>query len=266
MSERTLRDAALRIVTSSDLADKLRPPARDLTDDARDVDAVPIAPTRPPHLAIRPAHEARVPPLAGLADPAQRARIVHAHANHELQAAELFAWALLAYPDAPAEFRRGLASILADEQRHAALYVEQLAPHDMVFGDLPVSGYFWNKVTTLTTPARFVCAMCLTFEAANLDHAEAGAEAARERHDDGLARALALVHRDEVRHVAFGWRWLEVFKRDDETMWDAYVARTQWPLRPALARGERFDADARRRAGFDEAFIARVEAADRAAR
>lgn len=263
MTERTLRDAAWRIVTSPDLDDKLRAPARDLPDGERDVDAVPIAPARAPSLTIRPAHAARVPPLAGLADPSQRVRIVHALANHELQAAELFAWALLAFPDAPDDFRRGLLSILVDEQRHARLYVEQLAPHGVAFGDLPVSGYFWNKLAALSSPARFVSAMCLTFEAANLDHADAAARAARARGDDGLAAALDVVHRDEVRHVAFGWRWLSLFKRDDETMWDAWRAHTSWPLRPAAARGPSFDAAARRRAGFDEAFIERVASARR---
>ena len=64
-----------------------------------------------------------MPPIAGMRDPAQRARILHALANHELQAIELFAWALLAFPDAPLAFRRGLVAILADEQRHLALYM-----------------------------------------------------------------------------------------------------------------------------------------------
>jgi len=36
----------------------------------------------------------------------------HALANHELQAIELFAWAVLAFPDTPIAFRRGLIAIL----------------------------------------------------------------------------------------------------------------------------------------------------------
>ncbi len=266
MSEACLRDAALRIVASPVLVDKLRAPARDLPDDERVLDALPLAPARSESLAIRPAKQARVPPLAGLADPSQRARIVHALANHELQAIELFAWALLAYPDAPDDFRRGLVSTLVDEQRHFVLYQECLAEQGVSFGDLAVSGYFWNKVALLSSPAHFVCAMCLTFENANLDHAEATEQAAIERGDERLVSALRVVHRDEVRHVAFGWRMLDAFKGDDETMWDAYCARMRWPLRPELARGRHFDAEARRRAGFDEAFITQLAGATRARR
>jgi hypothetical protein len=47
------------------------------------------------------------------------------------------------------------------------------------FGQFPVSGYFWSKVDAITSPLRFVCAMSLTFENANLDHTVDYAAAAR---------------------------------------------------------------------------------------
>ena len=119
-----------------------------------------------------------MPPIAGMRDPAQRVRILHALANHELQAIELFAWALLAFPDAPLAFRRGLVAILADEQRHLALYTERLAALGTGFGDQPVTGHFWNKLDHLADPLAFVCAMGLTFENANLDFAGDYARAA----------------------------------------------------------------------------------------
>src|SRR5439155_7886224 len=125
------------------------------------------APGRPPELAIVPGRRTRVPPIAGMRDPAQRARILHALANHELQAVELFAWALLAFPDAPLAFRRGLVAILGDEQRHFRLYEARLTAHATRFGDHPVTAHFWNKLDHLTGPLEFVCAMGLTFEAAN---------------------------------------------------------------------------------------------------
>lgn len=253
------REYALGIVTSETLAHKLVPPPEDLALEDPGEPLRIAAPGRPANLAIASARSVKTPPVAGMRDPAQRARILHALANHELQAIELFAWALLAYPDAPLAFRRGLVAILADEQRHFALYADRLAAHGTAFGDYPVTGHFWNKLDHLTTPLEFVCAMGLTFENANLDFAGDYALAARACGDEATAAVLDRVHEDEIRHVHFGWVWLRRFAGDDDP-WQAYLAHVRFPLGPRRARGARFDREARQRAGFDEAFIAALEA------
>jgi uncharacterized ferritin-like protein (DUF455 family) len=255
------RSYALGIVTSETLAGKLVPPPEPL----ELADAGPAlrlaAPGRPATLAIVPGRHAKVPPLAGMRDPAQRARILHALANHELQAIELFAWALLAFPEAPPAFRRGLVAILADEQRHLALYCERLAAHGVAFGDLPVTGHFWNKLDHLETPLAFVCAMGLTFENANLDFAGEYAAAARACGDDATATVLERVHEDEIAHVHFGYVWLRRLSPEDDA-WRAYNANVKFPLGPRRARGATFDREARRRAGFDDGFIEALAATD----
>lgn len=248
-----VRDFARSILEADTLAGKLTLPPRDL-DDSRPGPALRMdAPVRPPELVI--ARRIKVPPPQGMADPAQRARIVHALANHELQAAELFAWALLAFPEAPAPFRRGLVAILADEQRHCRLYMECMEALGVRLGDLPVTGHFWNKIASIRTPLGFVCTMGLTFENANLDFAPQYAQGAAAAGDLALVRALARVHEDEVRHVRFAWNWLLKLKPPHLSPWDAYLATVQWPLGPARARGKHFDADSRRAAGFDAGFI-----------
>ena len=258
------RAYAERIVTATSLDGKLEPPP-ELGDAAFEYDAAPppprrlAAPGRPAELPIVPGRHTRVPPIQGMRDPQQRARILHALANHELQAIELFAWAVLAFPDTPIAFRRGLVAILADEQRHLRLYLERLAAHRVTFGDQPVTGHFWNKLEHLTGPCEFVCAMNLTFENANLDFAGDYARAAREVGDDATAVALDQVHEDEIRHVHFGWVWLRRLTGTDDA-WQAYLAHVKPPLGPARARGARFDREARRRAGFDDDFIAQLEA------
>lgn len=258
----TVRDYVEKIVTSRSLDGKLAPLPGRIDDTAFD-DTGPslriAAPGRPAELAIVPGRHARVPPLAGMRDRDQRGRILHALANHELQAIELFAWAVLAFPDTPAAFRRGLLAILADEQRHLALYRGRLAAHSIEFGDYPVTGHFWNKLGHLTGPCEFVCAMNLTFENANLDFAGDYAAAARAAGDGDTAAVLDQVHADEIRHVHFGWIWLRRLA-GDRNPWQAYLAHVRPPLGPARARGARFDRDARRRAGLDEAFIAALEA------
>jgi uncharacterized ferritin-like protein (DUF455 family) len=257
----TARVYAEAVIAATTLAGKLVPPpdGLELADPGRPV--LVSAPGRPAELAIVPGRAARVPPIAGMRDPAQRARILHALANHELQAIELFAWALLAFPDAPLAYRRGLVAILADEQRHLALYQERLAAHGVAFGDHPVTGHFWNKLDHLSSPVAFACAMGLTFEHANLDFAGDYARAARAAGDVATADVLDRVHADEIAHVHFGVTWLEKLAGvAGEALWPAYLAHVRPPLGPHRARGATLDREARRRAGLPESFIDELDA------
>jgi uncharacterized ferritin-like protein (DUF455 family) len=251
------RDYALGIVLGDTLAAKLVPPP-ELAIDDRDAPLRIPTPGRPAELAIASARRVRTPPIEGMRDPAQRARILHALANHELQAIELFAWALLAYPDAPAAFRRGLVAILAEEQLHFGLYADRLAALGVRFGDHPVTGHFWNKLEPLVGPLEFSCAMGLTFEHANLDFAGEYAIAARACGDVATAEVLDRVHADEIGHVHFAWVWMNRLAAGDP--WQIYNAHVAPPLGPHRARGARLDRDARKKAGISDAFIAELEA------
>jgi uncharacterized ferritin-like protein (DUF455 family) len=196
-------------------------------------------------------------------DPAQRRRILHGLANHELQAAELFAWALLAFPDTPPGFRRGLAHILQDEQRHTRMYIARLEDTGVCFGDLPVNFYFWKKTIHIHSPLDFICAMSLTFENANLDHTVDYEEAARRAGDPKTAAVIEQIHRDEIEHVRFGWTWLHRWKGEDESAWDVWRSHLTWPLRPLRARGSTFYRAGREAAGLDAEFIRRLEESER---
>jgi uncharacterized ferritin-like protein (DUF455 family) len=258
-----IRAYARRIVTAAELAAKLEPPAG-LSDDHPGEPLRISAPGRTPDIAIADPREikVKVPPVAGMRDRAQRARILHALANHELQAIELFAWALLAFPDTPASFRRGLLAILAEEQQHFGLYRERLRAHDMEFGDQPVTGHFWNQLDAMRTPLGFLCAMGLTFENANLDFAGDYREAAIGAGDLETAEALAVVHADEERHVRFAYRWVCRLAPAGSSPWQTYLDTIRFPLGPGRARGRRFDVESRRRAGLDDEFIAELERTD----
>lgn len=253
-----IRDFARRIVESPSLLVKLTPPQEELTDETPGPPLRPRWPRRPPELEIA-REPVRMPSVHGLGDPDQRLRILHSLANHELQAAELFAWALLAFPDTPPDFRRGLLKILQDEQRHTRMYIARLEAHGGRFGDHPVSGYFWSKVEDIHTPLDFICAMSLTFENANLDHTTESAAAARAGRDAKTAAVIDQIHCDEIEHVRFGWKWLQIFKGDDESSWEAYARSLHWPLRPEKARARRFHPEGRRTAGLDEDFIRRLK-------
>ncbi len=256
-----VRDFAENLLRAGTLEEKLRPAPAGILDEPGGEPSDPASLLRrPPGLEIREGRRARVPPASAWGDVAQRVRILHALANHELQAVELFAWALLAFPQAPPSLRRGWLRILGDEQRHCGLYAARLAAHGARFGDFPVSGHFWRKARDMTTPLRFVCAMGMTFENANLDFTHDHVEAARAAGDEESVRALLAVHEDEVRHVRFAWEWLLRLKPQGVSAWDAYVASVAPPHGPRRARGARFDRDARVAAGLDEDFIDRLAA------
>jgi len=254
-----IRDFAEIVLASEDLAVKLAPPAGALTDEVPGPVFRAAGPGRPPGLRKSEAVKVEVPSIEGMPDPAQRPRILHALANHELQAAELFAWALLAFPDAPPEFRRGLVKILQDEQRHTRMYIARLEDNGARFGDFPVNFYFWNKAAAIRSPVDFVCAMSLTFENANLDFTVDYGKAARRARDAKTAAVIEQVHRDEIEHVRFGWRWLQHWKGEDESAWEAWNRHLTWPLRPVRARGSSFHREGREAAGLDPDFIRRLE-------
>ena len=251
----TLQRYARELVLATTLEGKRRPPPANLTD-APDASGARIdAPGRPPNLVPKRGGDVRVPSTKGMPDPAQRARILHALANHELQAIELFAWAILTFPDTPTAFRRGCLAILVDEQRHLGLYMERMQALGLSFGDEAVSSHFWNKVPHFREPLDFVCTMGLTFENANLDFAQDLATSADRVGDAATGDVLRIVHEEEIRHVRFAWHWLLAWQPEGEAPWDTYRRHVAPPHGPARARGVHFDPASRVAAGLGPAFI-----------
>jgi len=211
------------------------------------------APGRPPELrVVRKAKKTR-----GLQGEEGRARALHSFWHHELQAAELMAWAILAFPETPLEFRAGLLRIARDEIRHMGIYAEQIERLGFRVGSFVVRDWFWERVPPVTTPAAFVAVMGLGLESANLEHATSFAARFREAGDEEGARAQEIVGREEIAHVRFGVTWFEAFEKklDFETWRRALPA----PLSPMLMRGDPLQRDARRKAGQPETFLDELE-------
>lgn len=254
-----LRQFAHNIFFGPTLQEKLAPPPEGLpklTDDDPGQSIQWTNPTRDERLSIAPKKARKtLPHPQALHDPAMRARCLHLFANHELMAVELMAWAILAYTDAPRAFRRGLAWLIVEEQRHVQLYVDRLADLGVQFGDQPLNDHFWRVAEGLTTPLEWVCAMNLTFEQANLDHAPIFEEHFRKAGDEQSAQLMAQIQADEVHHVAFGIRWLKHFAPNQNTF-ETYIANLTGYNSPDRARGKQlFNEQARRAAGLDDDFI-----------
>jgi uncharacterized ferritin-like protein (DUF455 family) len=253
------------VFSADTLEDKLTAPPgglRALTDQDPGA-AIPwTRPSRPEGLRIAPRHQRKKFPHPNSLDRVEmRVRCLHAFANHELMALEMMAWALLAFPQAPASFRRGLAKILMDEQEHFRLYCGRLQTMGLRFGELPVNDHFWRAGQDITSPLDWVCTMHLTFEQSNLDHAPYFGRLFHEAGDLQSAELMRRIFADEIGHVRFGGRWLKDYAAQEKaSAFEVYARHCSGVYPPYRAKGLEFQHEARLKAGLDEQFVRSLRA------
>ncbi len=249
---------AYDFITSTDLAHKLAPPP---PPDAWRGDGAPAlrlaAPGRPARLVVS-ATSPRSPGREALREGRRRAQLYHTFLHHELQAAELMAWALLAFPEAPAALRRGLLRIARDEVRHGALYGELLAGLGHEVGDFAVRDWFWQRVPACGRIEQFLAVLGVGLEGGNLDHAPRFAARLREAGDEAGAQVQELICEEEIAHVRLATTWLA--RLGGGLDFEAWRALLPPPLSPILFRGRPLNARDRERAGLDAAFVGALEA------
>ncbi len=253
------RDWAYQILTSNKLSDKLFCPEI-LTDHTPGSPLLIAEPVRSPDLRFhKHTRRDRLPSLLALGDRDKRAVCLHRFAGHELLAVEIMAHALLAFPEAPKNFRKGVAHTLKEEQEHVRLYVERLNQMGVQFGDLPLYRHFWSYVHYITTPLRYLSMMSLTFEMANLDFAPIYGSAFGSHGDTQSENLMKQIFTDEIQHVAFGAKWLKNLKDPSTPPWETWLQNIHHRLTPSRAKGPTFYPDHRRLAGLDEAWINAME-------
>ncbi len=248
----TLEGWAWDYLHESDLARKfeLAPAPREVEPDAPARRSV--RPLRPD--GIIPAHKrTKTPGPEALRTPLRKAQIVHTFLHHELQAAELMCWAILAYPHAPEKFRLGLAKVARDEVRHMAMYADYLGGLGWSFGAFPIRDWFWERVPAARTPEDFVATMGIGFEGGNLDHTRRFAERFRAIGDIAGAALQETIFEEEIPHVRFALTWFRTFTGHvDFASWLGHLPA---PLSPMVMRGHPIDREGRERAGFSASFI-----------
>ncbi len=262
------RNFCLRIFEAEDLETKLAPPPQAAGALVDDFEAfAPIRRMRPGRargLGMR-SGAPRLPGPAALGDPKARIQCLARFAHHELMAVELFAWSLLRWPDVPRGLRRDLLSILFDEQRHCRLYLARLRALGSDLGEHVLSDYFWKQAPAIAASSHgvraFLAAMGLTLEQANLDFTLLYRDAFCRAGDEESAALCQQVHDDEIRHVRLAAHWLQTLSEPPGDLVECYRQSVPFPLSAARAKGRRFDAGARRRAGLPDAFIEYVRTA-----
>lgn len=254
-----LREWAIRILSADTLAEKLLEPGT-LSDKEPGAPLFFEEPTRPPGMQFqRHTSREKLPSLHEHRHPDKRAICLHRFAGHELLAVEIMAHALLAFPDAPKHFRRGVAHTLQEEQEHVRLYVERMQQMGLRFGDLPLYKHFWAHVPHLTSPLRYVSMMSLTFEMANLDFAPMYGKSFAKAGDEESAALMQRILQDEIAHVAFGVGWLKKLKEKGEVEWEVWTNSLPPWMPPSRAKGFTVNEESRRRAGVSDEWIEKLK-------
>lgn len=255
-----MREWALQILSSERLEDKLYSPVL-LTDFTPGSPLFWKDPARSPAMELKKrSKEEKLPAFQELGDAQKRAVCLHRFGGHELLAVEIMAYALLAFPDAPPTFRKGLANTLKEEQGHVRLYMHEMERLGIQFGDLPFYKHFWLHTHYMITPLHYVSIMSLTFEMANLDFAPLYGKAFLKHGDAEAAQLMAQITKDEISHVGFGWRWLKNFKQNDISEWEEWTKTLCSTLiTPKRAKGFVLHADNRKAAGIPETWIASLK-------
>ena len=80
------------------------------------------------------------------------------------------------------------------------------------------------------------------------------------RHGDlSSAKLMERILKDEISHVAFGWRWLKKLKAPSSSEWDTWSASLSPLLTPKRARGFLLHEKPRLKAGIDPIWIHRLK-------
>jgi uncharacterized ferritin-like protein (DUF455 family) len=217
---------------------------------------VPGRPARPD--LIHPAKVARRSPFK----PEGLAALLHAIAHIEFNAINLALDAAWRFDRMPAQFYLDWVRVAAEEAHHFTLVREHLSSLGFGYGDFPAHDNLWAMCEK--TAGDVVARMALvprTLEARGLDASPQIQARLRQVGTPAALRAvdiLEIILHDEVGHVAIGnhwYRWLcEREGLDPIAHYDTLAARYDAPkVYPP------FNVDARRRAGFTETELARLQ-------
>ncbi len=248
------KEWATRILSADTIEEKLLNPGK-ITDHSPGSAIFWDTPTRPQGMEFqKKSKKDKLPPLHELSSPDKRAICLHRFAGHELLAVEIMAYALLAFPEAPLDFRKGLIKTLKEEQGHVRMYMRRLEEFGVKLGDMPLYKHFWAAVPYLKDPVQYVSTMSLTFEMANLDFAPMYGKAFEQVEDLKSQALMKQIFNDELKHVNFGWQWLNHLHNCEDS-WEAYCKALPPYLSPKRASGHTFSTQSRLDAGVSPDWI-----------
>ncbi|MDZ4725395.1 MAG: DUF455 family protein [Leptospira sp.] len=252
-----ISDYAKHLLQSSSLNDKLLSPNKVWESE---IDLKPIIiekPNRQSNLMFSDS-KTKIPRLEHLNQVSAKGLTLHHFANHELMAIELFAWALLAFPDAPMRFRIGFLKTIEEEQSHLRLYLKRMHDFGVEFGDIPVNYLFWKQISQFTNIQKFSAILSISFEGANLDFSQIYTQAFLHHGDLETAQIMIQIFEDEVKHVKRGLKILKADNQNEISEWNLYKSQIKFPFTPRRAKAYFYFPETRKLAGFTDSFCSEL--------
>ncbi|MCW7461554.1 ferritin-like domain-containing protein [Leptospira limi] len=249
-----LSEYAKHLLLAPNLEDKLLAPAKHWEEELDDKPLRLQKPGRSPLLQFSD-KKVKIPRLEHLNLESNKGLTLHHFANHELMAIELFAWAILAFPNAPKSIRNGWVKTIEEEQSHLKLYIDRMNDFGVQFGDIPLNYIFWKQMEQFHTLESFSAVMSLSFEGANLDYSQVYAKVFSYFGDLKTSEIMLTIFEDEVKHVKRGVRAFEKSIPPEKNSWEHYLTLIQFPFTPRRAKGYLFFPETRYLAGLDQDFV-----------
>lgn len=249
-------------VSKCDAVDALIPACLALSDDRRLPDETSLAPDckdvgRPDQVVCVPPESL---PFRKATDKVGRAALLHAIAHIEFNAINLALDAAWRFKDLGGLFVRDWIGVAIEECYHFKLIESRLQALGVAYGDLPAHAGLWNLAEQTSEDVRARMALVpRLMEARGLDAMPPIFRAFQGIGDKPTLRALSVIARDEVRHVALGDFWFrQLCKAQALPVSDTYqsLIATYGAPRPRPPLNEA----ARRAAGFDAAELALLRA------
>jgi uncharacterized ferritin-like protein (DUF455 family) len=217
----------------------------------------------------RPERPELVPPRALAKRSAQagkgggkgRAALIHAVAHIEFNAINL-AWdAVYRFRGLPRAYYDDWVGVADEEARHFGLMRDRLRTLGHEYGDFPAHDGLWAMARrTAADPLARMALIPRVLEARGLDVTPNMITRFRDTGDGETADCLAIILRDEISHVAAGTRWFHFLCAErglePESQYFELLAR----YLGGEVRGP-LNLEDRRRAGFSEAELERLQAA-----
>ena len=173
--------------------------------------SMPTRPGRPERPVLLPPREMPRRTTGGLKG---RIALLHALAHIELNAVDM-TWDLIgraAHETVPRAFFDDWGQVGLEEAKHFELLARRLVDLGALYGDHPAHDGLWQaaQATKDDLLAR-VAIVPLVLEARGLDVTPAMQVNLEAAGDGPSAAILAIIYRDEKRHVAFGAKWFRFF-------------------------------------------------------